>query len=218
MGVTVTKIIKFISEHGFLEFLKSGFRHLRVFVFSYRPVYIYGTSSLPSYSLEPRCPLEIRKGTEQDTNFILELMNYMDHSVALCRIKDEFNQGNKPFLAFSEGKIAHVSWLFHPPKVKETLVVFHLCEGQCSIGACLTSPEFRGRNIYPVVLQYIIKEVFSKNVKKVFIAVAPHNIASTRGIEKAGFVKLKKIRGFILFGKQFNHHWIYREKCVDPDT
>lgn len=203
----MARIKALIKKHGIAGFLKKALRRICSFVFSYRPVYIYGISGPAFHNLEPRCPLEIRKGTEQDTDFILELMSYMDRSVALRRIKEGFKGGNEPFLAFSEGKIAHMSWLFHPPKVKETLVVFHLCEGQCFIGACLTSPEFRGKNIYPVVLQHILRDVFTRGTKAVFIAAAPSNIASMRGVEKAGFHLLKKIRGFMLFGRMFNHHW-----------
>jgi len=206
------KLLSLVREKGVLGFLKETVSRIRSFVFSYRPVYIYGISAPPSPNLKARCSLEIHRGTEQNIHHILELMAYMDRSAALQRIKEGFEEEYEPFVAFSEGKVAHVSWLFHPPEVKETLVVFHLHEDQCSIGACLTSPEFRGMNIYPVVLQSILQEVVKRGAKAAFIAAAPSNTASIRGIEKAGFRLIETVRGFRLFGKMFNHHWYAPEK------
>lgn len=220
----MARIKSLIKKYGIVGFIKKALRRICSFVFSYRPVYIYGISSLPSHNLEPRCPLEIRKGTEQDTDLVLELMNHIKHNAylnpirkraLLHRLKARFDGGNEPFLAFGEGTLAHVSWLFHPPKVKETLLEAHIGNDQRLIGVCLTVPEFRGKNIYPVVLQHILRNVFAQGIKTVFITTSPSNIASIRGIEKVGFRRLKKVRGFILFGKKFNHYWQAIDTCDD---
>lgn len=54
------------------------------------------------------------------------------------------------------------------------------------IGDCLTKKGFRGKAIYPYMLQIVAKEILKKS-DKVFVLVSPENIASIRGIEKAGF-------------------------------
>lgn len=59
--------------------------------------------------------------------------------------------------------------------------------GSQVIGDCFTKKEFRGKSIYPFMLQLVGKEVL-QNSDKVFVLVSPYNKASIRGIEKAGFI------------------------------
>jgi RimJ/RimL family protein N-acetyltransferase len=207
MGVTVTKIIKFISERGFLEFLKSGFRHLRIFVFSYRPLYLYGSPGATGVNLRPLCPMEIRKGNRNDINQIIQLLDYLDKSYVCRRTEKAFNDGAEPFLVFSGNKPVHISWLCHPPVAREELANIHLKPNEAHIAACYTHPDFRGKNIFPVVLQHILRYASEQKIDKVYIAVLPENAASRKGIEKAGFSKAATIKGFMLFGKMFNADW-----------
>lgn len=62
-----------------------------------------------------------------------------------------------------------------------------------TIGDCVTIPEYKGRSIYPFVINYIAKEVL-KNTNEVFIIVNSDNLSSIRGIEKAGFKLHTKIQ------------------------
>ncbi|MFB6340430.1 hypothetical protein ACE1ET_01850 [Saccharicrinis sp. FJH62] len=54
------------------------------------------------------------------------------------------------------------------------------------IGPCWTSPNHRGKALYPATLIFIIKE-FSGIYSKLYIMSGINNIASQKGIEKAGF-------------------------------
>ena len=58
------------------------------------------------------------------------------------------------------------------------------------IGHRETAPVFRGKNIYPVVPQHIVKFAFEKGKKRCFGASNPSGKASIRGIEKAGLLLL----------------------------
>jgi hypothetical protein len=55
-----------------------------------------------------------------------------------------------------------------------------------AIGECSTINEYKGKSIYPFVINYIAKEVLKTN-EEVFIIVNTDNISSIRGIKKAGF-------------------------------
>jgi len=71
-----------------------------------------------------------------------------------------------------------------------------------------TVNNFRGQGIFPFTIFSIAKElVFQKNYPEVFILVVPTNIASIRGIEKAGFVRKYRI-------KATRFLWIYFRKQV----
>lgn len=69
-----------------------------------------------------------------------------------------------------------------------------------TIGDCVTIPEYKGKSIYPFVINYIAGEVL-KVEKEVFIIVNTDNKSSIRGIEKAGFKLHSKIQAkrFLLF-------------------
>lgn len=69
-----------------------------------------------------------------------------------------------------------------------------------TIGDCVTIPEYKGKSIYPFVINYIANEVL-KETNEVFIIVNSDNLSSIRGIEKAGFKLHTKIQAkrFLLF-------------------
>lgn len=66
-----------------------------------------------------------------------------------------------------------------------------------AIGDCLTMGDYKGRSIYPYVINHAARELL-KHHPEVFIIVISDNVPSVRGIEKAGFklkasIKAKKI-------------------------
>jgi hypothetical protein len=69
-----------------------------------------------------------------------------------------------------------------------------------TIGDCVTIPDYKGKSIYPFVINHIAGEVL-KEENEVFIIVNSDNASSIRGIEKAGFKLHTKIKAkrFLLF-------------------
>ena len=68
--------------------------------------------------------------------------------------------------------------------VPKILIFSFIPKGGYHIGPCLTLEEYRGNGFYPLLLSYIIK----KNVDKDFyMIVDENNIASIKGVKKAGF-------------------------------
>ncbi|MFA6174991.1 MAG: GNAT family N-acetyltransferase [Phycisphaerae bacterium] len=202
-----SKVKIYIEEQGFWKFIWKVLDRLGSFIFSYKPLYLYGTSDLNREDQLARCPLEIRIGGKVDIGLIVKLLDYTDEAFVRNRAENAFSRGAKPFLAFSKDQLTHISWLFYPPIVKEQLVILKLKFNEAHIATCYTSDDFRGMNIYPTVLQHILCYAAENGIERVYIASLPNNIASIRGIEKAGFTKIKTVKGFVLFGKLFNTHW-----------
>jgi hypothetical protein len=75
-------------------------------------------------------------------------------------------------------------------------------KGDLEIGPCWTHENFRGREIYPNVLKYIINSNFRMN-RSFYMMIDHKNIASQKGTEKVGFT---------LFAKGYKTKWlgIYR--------
>lgn len=92
--------------------------------------------------------------------------------------------GYKVYLVKDLGKIVHISYVI-PKCFKFTFLENNAVEA----GPCITSKEYRGRGIYPYVLNKILK-----SHKDVYMIVDDSNVASINGIKKVGF---KKIDGYI---------------------
>lgn len=67
------------------------------------------------------------------------------------------------------------------------------------ISNCLTFPAFRGQGLYPMVLRASLRHLAAQGYSRAIITCAPDNIASVRGIEKAGFRRVKTLYSLIVF-------------------
>jgi RimJ/RimL family protein N-acetyltransferase len=70
----------------------------------------------------------------------------------------------------------------------------HLDAGECYVHYCETVREHFGRGLYPHMLRMILSRLFA-NVEtlRVFISCRDQNVASIRGIQKAGFEHIATI-------------------------
>lgn len=101
--------------------------------------------------------------------------------------------------------LAHESWLSYDTLLPAS---FGFDSHVPVIGECATPPAYRGRHLYPTMLQLISQDVRQRGgPTEVYILVAPDNTASIKGIERAGsrFVARLtsfRIAGINFFGKQ----------------
>ncbi len=201
------KLKAYQQKYGVLGLFKKSVLWVCSFVFFYRPLHIYKIEGVPKTKVKALCLLEIRRGKREDIDLIVGLGDYLNKSDIRRYVQYHFDSGGKLFLALNEGKLAHVCWLFYSPGFEGQWAHIHLKKDEAHIASAHTESEFRGQNIYPAVLQHILKYVAEKNIRRVYITSSPKNIASVRGIEKAGFSKIGEIHGLKFFGKKFNHHW-----------
>lgn len=95
------------------------------------------------------------------------------------------------------GKFVHSSEVF--PRLN---VLKLIKKSGPAIGNCVTSEAYRGKSIYPNVINRIASNLLlNENSGEVFIIVNRDNTPSVRGIEKAGFSLYAKIkaRRFLVF-------------------
>jgi hypothetical protein len=105
------------------------------------------------------------------------------------------------YSVFIDGYEAHSSWLNWSTRLPRQ---FGFDGTAPVIEDCSTAEPFRGRGLYPQVLQYIAKEVAVKSeVRSIYVLVAPDNQASIRGIEKVGFKQEARLRGLRIAGVMF---------------
>ncbi|KAB1155777.1 hypothetical protein [Flavobacterium luteum] len=110
--------------------------------------------------------------------------------------QEEINQNKTRYSIVEKDRIIHESFLFNK------LFLLRLIKKRGpTIGDCKTIQEFRGKSIYPFVINHIAKDqILNHNKNEVFIIVNTNNHSSIIGIEKAGFklhIKIKAKRFFI---------------------
>lgn len=106
------------------------------------------------------------------------------------------NSTKKYFINLNE-QFVHHSFLY---KKKRILTVINK-KGPI-IGDCITALDFRGKSIYPYVLNYIAKEVLNTTkTKEIFVLVANKNKISIKGVERSGFKIHSKVKAkrFLFF-------------------
>jgi len=100
-------------------------------------------------------------------------------------------QSGNEFTIIEDGILVHRSRVFFKSNL---LSNFGFSKPLMTIGDCLTDDRYRGKGIYPEVIRYLGSK-FSKE-RRVYILVAPDNIPSIRGIEKAGFTFLTRLQAY----------------------
>ncbi len=208
----IDKVRSYYRRHGILRLLGTVISRISSMVFLHLRLNFYCVSSVPSRDIKPACPIDIRKGSLEDIELIADFAGGEDLRNAPDRTRYFLNNGGEIFLAFSEGKLAHIARLCHYPGIinlnpLEIHPLVRIEKDEVFIGFCQTSPDFRGMNIYPAVLQYIIKYAFERNYKRCFISTSSTSTASIRGIEKAGFLPVGHVHKYKVLGKMFDRSW-----------
>ena len=111
--------------------------------------------------------------------------------------QEKVTENKERFFIADNHKVIHQSFLF------QKLFLLNIINKKGpAIGECSTIPEYKGKSIYPFVINYIARqELTSSSSKEVFIIVNSNNISSIKGIEKAGFTLHTKIKAkrFLVF-------------------
>lgn len=110
---------------------------------------------------------------------------------------EKLSDGRSRYFIMDQGNFVHQSFLF--PQLNVLKLIGR--KGP-AIGDCVTEPAYKGRSIYPYVINRVAGEMLMDNrCPEVFIIVNSDNISSIRGIEKAGFQLHTKIKAkrFLVF-------------------
>jgi hypothetical protein len=110
----------------------------------------------------------------------------------ILSIDRRLSRSRECYRVAAEGQTAHLSWLHRSVRLPRR---FGFDGAVPVIGDCHTPERFRGRSIYPQVLRFIARDVARCSSTPVYVLVSPANLASIRGIEKAGFRRLARLRG-----------------------
>ena len=116
-----------------------------------------------------------------DAQLIAQLTN-----LSLQTIATRFQAGKRLYLAFTRGVPVAYGWVAtREGRISDLQLTFALPARNGYLHGFLTLPEWRGRGVYPHLLQSIIRQ--EPSFDRFWIGYLPDNTASGRGISKAGF-------------------------------
>lgn len=140
---------------------------------------------LPQLPMEPG--LNVAPMTDMEA---LSELNRLPQDEAQRRI----NEGHVPYVGTVQGEPVSYGWVARTwADIGELGTRFQLESGDRYLWDFGTLPPFRGRGIYPQVLQAILG---LEDAERFWIVYAPENRASKLGVRKAGFVRV----GHLSFG------------------
>ena len=133
----------------------------------------------------PKCPADfVRVGTES-----AELLAAAMGPGSLGEICKRLAAGRQCYAARVGNNIIAYGWVsFDDEMVGELNLRLSLISGEAYIWDCATLPAYRQQHLYSALLSFIVEELFHKQpVCRVWIGADLDNIASQRGIARAGF-------------------------------
>lgn len=96
--------------------------------------------------------------------------------------------GHRAYVATLDGVPAAFGWVAsRTASLGELGLTLSLQPDERYLWNFVTRPEFRGRGLYPRLLEAIIARLARQGARRLWIAYAPENHASARGIARAGF-------------------------------
>lgn len=94
-----------------------------------------------------------------------------------------------------EGSIATFGWVsLEETRLGEIRSTVRPGAGAAYVWHCETLPGFRGRGLYSALLRHITRELKASGSESAWIATLPENRPACRGVERAGFHAVLRVR------------------------
>jgi GNAT superfamily N-acetyltransferase len=121
-----------------------------------------------------------------------EVMAALQHR-EMAEMSRRFAEGHRAYVALMHGEPAAWGWVaVDSARIGELDATIQLPTGERYLWNFVTLEGYRGRGIYPRLLQAIVREE-SRVAERLWIAYAPENRASGAGIAKAGFTSVAEL-------------------------
>jgi len=139
----------------------------------------------PTPDIKPLVPAVFQKiGPESISE--LEVAMGADSSTELLK---RYESNRRCYVAQVDDEIVAYGWVsFEEEFIGELNLRLRLLPGEAYIWDCATLPSFRQKYLYSALLAHIVGELRKERLLRVWIGADLDNIASQRGIARAGFM------------------------------
>lgn len=147
------------------------------------------------------------------TNRIFRILDFSDFSGSpffkpefRSEYNNRFSNGSRCAALIDDNEIVNISWIaFNSLFINEIHKKYIIPEGNIVIYDVFTPPQYRGKGIYPVMLEMINRWAFTNGYKNSIIYSESENISSIRGITKAGYIKKESVTCINIFRLRFHY-------------
>lgn len=203
MSGQFSRLLTYHKRHGFLSTLRRTAVFVRRAVSANRMILFYydfpkteGPSSIRNW---PRYLKVERKTSQEETDQQdwRQIVNFWNPELSRRQLAERFRKGASLWLVRSEEKLAGYGWTlsgrtveshFHPLGSKDV----HLFD-------FLVFPEYRGQQINPLLIIYILDQLRAECRTRAFIEAAEWNQAQLSSLRKTPFCPLGRARKLTVF-------------------
>lgn len=185
-------ILLYIRHHTWREFAGKVIAAVLRPVYERRDVLIMHRTAAPLPTDAAAGLIEL---TPDDIDRMLEVMYATRQG-----LQDRFARGERCFGAVESGRIVSFFWSQVGLKdFYELHLRFRLGCNQAWLYNAITVRAARGRGLYPAITRHIIATLGRAGITDYYVDLRPRNLASARGLAKAGFTRFVLIRMRKLF-------------------
>ena len=139
--------------------------------------------------------------------------------ISMETVLKRLSESEECYLARQQNQVLSYCWFStQAVYVKEIGKYFQIRKGEIYLYDAATRKDWRGHGLYPLLLTEILRMVARRNLRKVYIFTDSMNIASQKGIKKAGFRHFQTITSINLFGQYLLWHGKIKEKDIGKLT
>ncbi|HEX6982438.1 MAG TPA: GNAT family N-acetyltransferase [Balneolaceae bacterium] len=145
-------------------------------------------------------PFVIKKMHNHQEKLFKQFRKKFPNQEFVHRIK----QPNKTcYVILKDKQVAGYGWVSDRElSINSINYTYPLKKDEIFIYACFVCKEYRGEGMYPSMLQRILSDYSKQGYRLAYIGVLSFNRGSIRGVKKAGFKEVNKIRYLRLLNKE----------------
>ncbi len=152
---------------------------------------LFGCKRSEAPPLPIRSDLNIKKLTHEDLMALASDSGRFSEQARLYHVKRGIETA---YGAYRKGELVHMSWVYSAAEYsKEPFSRLILKDSEVEIVNCFTLSKYRGLGIYPYMIQFLSNLLFQNGIEHIYMLAEHKNLASQRGIKKAGLRHLGQV-------------------------
>jgi len=202
---SISRFADYYRRHGFVATIGRGGLAFKRILFSGRMVVFYCDLSvlveLPVNISNPRTVERITSYRELSEPDLRDMTSFWNPKLAHRNIRERFAKGASLWLIRSEGKLAGYGWTLQGETIEPYF--FPLAPDDVHLFDFHVFPQYRGREMNPMLVTYILHDMALNRRGRAFIEAGEWNQAQLASLRKTPFRYLGPAWSFSLFGRTF---------------
>jgi hypothetical protein len=196
----ISRLLAYYKLHGLIATLHRFSLATQRLLFNGRMVLLYCDLAAQQKRFELPEVLQVeRKTGENDLNLqdLRELISFWNPKLAGQRIKGRFAQGASLWIVKCEGRLAGFGWTLRGRTVEPHY--FLLGADDLHLFDFHVFPQYRGRGVNPLLVNYILSSMASECHARAFIEAAEWNVSQLASLRRTPFRQLGSARKLTFF-------------------